>query len=115
MGASFCSFNTATFEYPLSQLTITDTILSSDIFRHLKKCFKDDELQASLVGIEIYFSKCVEKCQCVTEDIVNSFPAEWNISAEIIRKKISELYSQEWQNAVWDNFVECLKENIENE
>lgn len=30
-----CIFNTATFEYPLSQLTSTDTILWSDLFHHL--------------------------------------------------------------------------------
>jgi len=110
-----CSFNTATFEYPLSQLTSTDTILSADIFTHLVQSVKKDDLNSFLPSLKDYYQKCVARCNATIDNILGLLPTEWNIPSAIIREKLEELCTDEWKEAVWNNFVECLNGNTENE
>ena len=34
---------------------------------------------------------------------------------ELIEEKLTQLTNPIWVNGVWDNFVECLKENLKDE
>lgn len=47
--------------------------------------------------------------------MVELIPKEWNVPVEIVKEKLQQLFDKQWTDAVWNNFVECLKENIENE
>ena len=109
-----CIFNTATFDYPLSQLTSTDTILWSDLFAHLKQ---NQEKTYSKI-IEVFkgeFDKNIQLCSCLTSEIIDEIPQEWNVPHAIIKEKIDQLFDDNWTKEVWNNFIECLNENLNNE
>jgi hypothetical protein len=44
--------------------------------------------------------------------IVDTVPKEWNVPADIVKNKVNQLFEPEWVEGVWNNFTECLKENI---
>lgn len=39
----------------------------------------------------------------------------WNVPQGIIKEKIDQLFDDKWTEEVWNNFKECLIENINNE
>ena len=39
-------------------------------------------------------------------------PKEWKVPAETVKEKLSQLFDEQWIASVWDNFIECLNENI---
>jgi len=41
-------------------------------------------------------------------------PKEWNVSGKVVEEKLQQLFDEQWTAGVWDNFVECLNENISN-
>lgn len=45
-------------------------------------------------------------------EITNEMPQEWQVPAETVSKKLSQLFDDRWTAAVWDNYMECLTENI---
>lgn len=110
-----CIFNTATFEYPLSQLTSTDTILWSDLFQHIKGDMHADDVLALAQELKEDFKKCIEQVALLKKDVCDSIPSEWHIPAKVIEQKLHQLLEECWTTAVWDNFMECLKENIGDE
>ena len=106
-----CILNTATFDYPLSQLTSTDSILSSDLFSHLisNRVKKWDRL---LNDLNQYFTEATVLRRRNMSSIINQMPDNWNLPKEMIVNKTSELFEGKWLNDVWNNFVECLNENL---
>ena len=107
-----CIFNTATFEYPLSQLTSTDTILWSDLFRHLRQCA---DLRTSLViadRLKADYEESLNRSKSVVAEIIAEMPQEWNVPTGKTSEKLRQLFDEQWIVAVWDNFMECLNENI---
>lgn len=110
-----CTFNTATFDYPLSQLTSTDTILAADIYSHLSKDISKIDLEILKEDLEAYYRYAVGKCRAMTEYVIDTIPAEWNIPVKVVRTKIDELHTEKWVSAVWLNFIECLTDNTSNE
>lgn len=105
-----CIFNTATYNYPLSQLTSTDTILASNLFHFLY-----NGQQIDFDDIEKYFRQCIVRSKQAATKILSCLPARWNVPVEIVREKIIQLSSPRWVNAVWDNFKECLNENTQQQ
>lgn len=106
-----CIFNTATFDFPLSQLTITDTILSSDLFNHLLKGCKGADIDAELHKLEKSYKTLIKKSKEEQELVINDLPKEWNVPAEIVKEKIRQLFDDNWIEECWKNFVECLNNN----
>lgn len=107
--------NTSTFEYFLSQLTSTDTILYADLFHHLIQnvSHKDIWNYVNTVLSDSYktrIKRCQDAigCDAITQDI----PPEWNLSNDLLKEKLQQLINPLWVNEVWENFVECLKENL---
>lgn len=81
-----CVFNTATFDYPLSQLTSTDTILWSDLFAHLKQ----NQEKTSLLLLEQLkeeYGNCIQQCNSLKSEIVDEIPQEWNVPHGMIKEK----------------------------
>ena len=107
--------NTATFGYPMSQLTSTDTILYADIFRHLSQG-KDTQYVWEFVNeLYIYYHECVERCANCIEEIKEYIPKEWNVPLSLVEEKLNQLVDSTWIDNVWKNFIECLKENLKDE
>ena len=104
-------FNTSTFEYPMCQLTMTDTILYAEIFKQFKNRFSENEIRVVAVGLEDYYRRSVDNCRGVLESIVSEIPSEWKVDNEFIYNKLQQLFDKVWVDEVWMNFIECLKDN----
>jgi hypothetical protein len=39
-------------------------------------------------------------------------PKEWKVPAEALKEKLNQLSDEQWTAAVWQNFMDCLNENI---
>lgn len=110
-----CILNTATFEYPLTQLTSTDTILWSDLFKHLS--YNQNALNISTLTdhLKEEYKECIGSCRLQTNLIAEEIPTEWNISSNIVKNKLSQLFDEQWITETWNNFTRCLNENINYE
>ena len=106
-----CIFNTATFEFPLSQLTSTDTILYSDLFQHLVQNNSPIVLETIVAALRNYYMACVERCWQSSVQMMESLPKDWNVPSSVVEKKVSQLFESGWVEGVWRNFNECLIEN----
>ena len=110
-----CIFNTATFDFPLSQLTPTDTILCSDLFSHLKQRLEKATLQKLSTRLSAEYYHCILQCAKVKEEVVDDVPHEWNLPTTVVSEKICQLFDEKWIADTWNNFMECLNENINYE
>ena len=107
-----CIFNTATFEYPISQLTSTDTILWSDLFRHLQQSADRQTCLAIADRLKVDYEKSVDNSKSIVAEIIAEMPQEWNVPAVKVSEKLHQLFDKQWTETVWDNYMECLNENI---
>ena len=110
-----CIFNTATFDYPLSQLTSTDTILNSDIFIHLRKISNKLNITHLLEQLKREYNFYIERCSFIKSEIEKEIPQEWNVPHVTIKEKIEQLFNDKWIVEVWNNFFECLNDNLNYE
>ena len=106
-----CILNTATYEYPLSPLTGTDSILSSELFCHLRSCATDTDIRTIVSEMKRTYADRLTECQARVPVILDAIPKSWNIPASLIQAKLSELFDLRWTQSVWNCFVEYLKEN----
>ena len=104
-----CVFNTATFDYPLSQLTLTDSMLSSDLYDLLFSRHKN-RMSRLIADLDRDYWLNVGRCQERAKTIVEQIPPEWNLPKEVIMNKVNALFDPEWLDGVWQNFLECLIE-----
>lgn len=105
-------FNTSTFEYPMSQLTMTDTILYAEIFKQFKNKYDPNEITSLALGLRDYYIEAVGKCKNSTVRMLSGIPPEWKVSNEMMREKVAQLFDEVWINEVWENFVQCLNDNV---
>ncbi len=102
--------NNVTFDFPLSQLTETDSILGADIFAHIIKSVSPKQLSEAVTRLEKDYSQCLNRSKRQTILLAN-MPKEWAVPNVKTEKKVEELFSTEWIKTTWQNFVECLKAN----
>ena len=105
--------NTSTYDYSLSQLTSTDTILYADIFMHLKKCMRIESIKEEAEKLKVYYDVSIEQSRNSMEAILRQLPKEWNVCESIIEAKMKQLFELKWLEGVWENFLDCLTENLE--
>lgn len=122
-----CCFNTATFDYPLSLLTESESILCSDFFLHLSKGMTRERIMSMAdVLLRTDFPSCLHDCQTgiavvqcdeeVNEEFGSPFiPKIWNIDRNRLRAKIEELLSDKWVARVRDAFLETLNTALQYE
>lgn len=109
-----CIFNTAMYDYPMFQLTTTDTILASDLFHHLQKGYSGKITSSSFIQIlNQSYQSCIRRCQQTTTYLQQILPEQWNVPHGIVCNKINQLFDMKWIDSVWNNFMECLMENKE--
>ena len=106
-----CVFNTATFDYPLSQLTETDSILSSELFEVLADRNKRKALEL-MSNLNRNYSICVGRCQERMKLVIELIPEEWNVPQAMIADRVSQLFAPQWYDEVWQNFMEILNEKV---
>lgn len=107
-----CILNTATFDFPLSQLTSTDTILWSDLFEQLSKGVRNEEILQIADKLKIDYQRSVQASQQAIPCIADQLPNEWHVAKAVVEDKLRQLVREEWTHAVWENFMENLKDNI---
>ena len=107
-----CILNTATFDYRMSQLTSTDTILWSDLFQHLSKDREHTTIDSIVCELKEKYVTFLKRSRRQQKYIINELPREWNVSAEFVGEKLKQLFDEQWTKGVWKNFVECLNENL---
>lgn len=107
-----CIFNTATFDYPLTQLTVTDTILYSDLFRGMASGFKKTTIHKILEHLEKFYVKAIEKSAKQCEVLLMQLPEEWAVPTYIVDAKLQELFTDRWIKDSWENFNENVYEHI---
>lgn len=120
-----CCFNTATFDYPLSLLTESESILCSDLFQHLSKCMSHEriwEIADEMLKTELPFHMCACK---IGIDIAKSdeetnpesgcyyIPSAWNIDRTRLACKIEELLNDKWVMRVHNGFMDTLNTALE--
>jgi len=110
-----CILNTATFDFAMAQLTSNESILCSDLFRHLLKGKEIPNIEAIFKRLKKEYLGNLEICKGLVKHILCEIPVEWNVPPIIVEKKLEQLFDEQWTSEVWNNFVECLKDNIYNE
>lgn len=115
-----CCFNTATFDFPLSLLTESESILCSDLFLHISSSTSRERiLQMADELLNIDFPSYIHDCQTGSvvaqwDDAANEesecdfIPSAWNINRECLIHKIEELLDDEWIARVREGFIETL-------
>lgn len=106
-----CILNTATFDYPLSLLTTTDTILWSDLFRHLAKGQEEVTIQAITDRLKVVFCESLQQASLQVNQVIEEMPTEWNVPKSVVKEKLLQLFDERWAVDVWGNFMECLNDN----
>lgn len=102
--------NNVTFDFSLSQLTETDSILSADIFTHIIKSISIRQLSKAVEKLQKDYVQCISRSERQV-GLLMQMPKEWAVPTAKIRTKAEELFSESWINATYKNFVECLKSN----
>lgn len=109
-----CILNTATFDNVVSQLTTNESILCSDLFQHLLGDKEIPNLEIVLGRLSEKYVRYVERSKGQVKNILEEMPKEWHLPDGIVGEKLEQLFDEQWKTGVWDNFVECLKDNINN-
>lgn len=108
-----CSFNTATFDFSLSPLTSTDTVLNSSFYLHLRKAVDIKCSFRNLVeGLHRWYINNIKVCESVMHDLSKSIPKDWNVLNEEVVSKCRELLSKEWAERAWNSFEAYFYDNI---
>lgn len=99
--------NNVSFDYPLSQLTETDSILGADLFAHIVQGISASHLSAAVQQLEPDYQVCIHRAQSVARQMA-SMPDQWNVPSNKVSEKIAELFAPTWVAATWENFITCL-------
>ena len=102
--------NNVTFDFPLSQLTETDSILGADLFAHIVKSVSPRQLSNAVEKLQKDYILCINRSKKQV-GLLKQMPAEWSVPIPKIEAKEEELFSDSWIKATFENFVECLKSN----
>lgn len=106
-----CIFNTAEFEYPLSQLTSNENIICSDLFEHIYKG-QGQCITATINKIEKEYPVFIDECRNIKSDLESLLPKGWEIPNGLITAKIDELFNPSWIENTWRNFTETFTNNV---
>lgn len=107
--------NTGSYDSPMSQLTVSDSILYADIFGHISKATDSSEILDKANGLFAYYNDCIKRSLEKEQVILECIPPEWNIHKDIVSEKMEQIFEQDWTEQVWMNFIECIKEVLNDE
>lgn len=107
-----CIFNTGTYDFFLTQLTATDTILYSDLFHFISKNFKITFIEQNILDLKQEYMLNIEKSKKIISQFKRLVPVEWNVPFQMIEDKVFQLFDKGWINSTWDNFRENVYDNL---
>ena len=102
--------NNVTFDFSISQLTETDSILGSDLFAHIVKSVSPRQLYKAVEKLQKDYLLCINRSKRQVK-LLKQMPAEWAVPTVKIETKVEELFSESWLKDTFENFVEFLKIN----
>ncbi|MDE6682916.1 MAG: hypothetical protein K2J87_05770, partial [Muribaculaceae bacterium] len=103
-----CIFNTASFDFKLSLLTSNETILQSDLAYHLFKGISPDQLESMIEELRKHFRKSVCLSANSVDSIIAQLPPEWNVPADMVVRKLAQLFDPVWEDNCWNAFLEMI-------
>ena len=56
------------------------------------------------------YDECLSRM--TTTGLLEEMPKEWKVPAETLKEKLNQLSDEQWTTTVWQNFMDCLNENI---
>lgn len=62
--------------------------------------------------IKSSYTVSLKRCSLLQKQIITELPKEWNVPEEVAAEKVHQLFDKSWIAGVWDNFMECLIENL---
>lgn len=107
-----CIFNTSTFDFPITQLTSTETILWSNLFKHLIQSTNRKTICTLADHLKADYEECLCQSENIVDEVLVEMPLEWKVSTETVSEKLLQLFDGHWTAEVWKNFTDCLNENI---
>ena len=107
--------NTGSFDFPMSELTLSDSILYADIFRHIIKDIDTTLVRNKAHNLSAYYDNCIKRCASQTDIILSIIPTEWKVPTLAIQNKLEQLFAKEWVERVWENYIECINETLSYE
>lgn len=120
-----CCFNTATFDYSLSLLTESESIICSDLFLRVAGNTSHERIrQMADELLNIDFPSFLHDCNIASvvvqrDDDANKeldcdfIPSAWDINRTRLANKVDELFSKSWVNRVKNGFIETLNTALE--
>lgn len=108
-----CIFNTATFDFPLSELTYNDTILQSALFQKIRGNMTADSVMSEVALLLGNLKRMPAKVN--VDSLMQTFPDDWCTNKEQIQEKVNELFTQHWMNRVEQTFMNYLMDNMSDE
>ena len=103
-------FNTNSFQTPTYQLSSCDSIIYADIFNHLKT---GTDFQKIVDKSKKIYDICISKSRGIfTYFGTQWIPQLWNVSEDVLRTKINELFEKQWIDDCFSNYIETLRQNF---
>lgn len=103
-------FNTNSYQAKLCQLSSFDSIIYADIFKHLKT---NSDFQNIVEKSKKYYDICINKSRKIFTDLETlQIPKSWNITENILRQKINELFEKQWIDNCFSNYEKTLRQNF---
>lgn len=103
--------NNVVFDYQLSSLTETDSIVCADVFSHIEGYIDKEQLNNAVENLFLDYKNCICSSKNCISNIIDTVPVEWNIPADKLKNKIEQLFAPDWEKKTWDIFIEYLKNN----
>ena len=110
-----CILNNASFDCSMTQLTSNESIICSDIFLHLVSDKEIPNLDTVLKGLKKGYIESLKESERQVEPIISEMPREWKVPSDTLEEKLKQLFEEQWINGIWNSFVECLNDNLNNE
>lgn len=73
---------------------------------------KTEEIIAITDNLKQNYQHKIKQAQDETKNVTSLIPNEWNVNSQLVNNKLMQLFEKHWVDAVWDNFIELLQENI---
>lgn len=99
--------NSRSLSSKLELLTESESLVSTDLYRHM---FKNHySTKADISNLKDYFYLCANKCTQNFDEILNNTPADWHSAVDAIKIKFqNEVFSHNWKSTVLHTFLEYI-------
>ena len=81
------------------------TIESVDLFHHLSKEKGQTTIDPITTELKTDYCTCLKRSLLQVDEILTALPKEWNVSIEIVREKLKQLFEEQWISETWNNFI----------